>query len=298
MAAAAEQALPGEMLYPIKRGIERAQAELSVSPGGKGLDLLHQAEDRLTEVEGLLASDAVEAEAQVPATLEDFTAQAAQGADLLMSEYGETRDARDIVEVREFTTGSIDTLADLARSAPASTQDEFAAAATTLREIDAAAIELCDTCAAGIPALEMPALFRASADASRALTEVDHRALDNSHPVEVDKNLMARADKLAGSAEDSSGQNDQATGEGGGNAGPQAPGVPGGEDLDDTPLTGEDGPIKKLGDGLKTGSKPVDDTVDGATDTLDGAVEDVTEGLGGAVETILPDPQGGGSLLP
>ena len=56
MAAAAQGALPGEALYPIKRGIEQAQAGLSMTSAGRGRDLLDQADDRLGEVQGLLAS--------------------------------------------------------------------------------------------------------------------------------------------------------------------------------------------------------------------------------------------------
>ena len=67
MATAAQSALPGDTLYPVKRGIELADAGLSLSPGGKGRDLLDQANDRLTEVEGLLASDSFQSEPRVPA---------------------------------------------------------------------------------------------------------------------------------------------------------------------------------------------------------------------------------------
>ena len=75
MAAAAQQALPGEALYPIKRGLEQAEAGLSVSTAGKGQDLLRQANDRLGEVEDLLATGSLTAAPQVPGTLEDFTSR-------------------------------------------------------------------------------------------------------------------------------------------------------------------------------------------------------------------------------
>src|ERR1700753_1405264 len=47
MAAAAQNSLPGEALYPIKRGIESAQVGLATSPTRRGNDLLGQARDRL-----------------------------------------------------------------------------------------------------------------------------------------------------------------------------------------------------------------------------------------------------------
>ena len=44
MAAAAQHALPGEALYPIKRGIEKAEAGLATTSVGRGRDLLTQVE--------------------------------------------------------------------------------------------------------------------------------------------------------------------------------------------------------------------------------------------------------------
>ena len=66
MAAAAEHALPGEALYPVKRGIERVETRLSGSDAGRGRDLLDQASGRLAEVRGLLDENAADADLRVP----------------------------------------------------------------------------------------------------------------------------------------------------------------------------------------------------------------------------------------
>jgi hypothetical protein len=55
IATAARDALPGQALYPIKRGIEQADVRLSTSPAARGGDLLQQATGRLDEVQGLIA---------------------------------------------------------------------------------------------------------------------------------------------------------------------------------------------------------------------------------------------------
>jgi hypothetical protein len=47
VAAAAENALPGDPLYPIKRGIESAQVSLNTSDSARGRDLMGQAGTRL-----------------------------------------------------------------------------------------------------------------------------------------------------------------------------------------------------------------------------------------------------------
>ena len=40
MATASQDALPGDVLYPLKRGIEQAQAGLGTSPAARGERLL------------------------------------------------------------------------------------------------------------------------------------------------------------------------------------------------------------------------------------------------------------------
>ena len=95
MATAAQSALPGEALYPIKRGIEKAEVRLSMSPTGQGRDLLHQATDRLGEAQGLIEADSPTGTPQVPHTLRSFTSQAEEGSDLLMSSYEDSRDPAD-----------------------------------------------------------------------------------------------------------------------------------------------------------------------------------------------------------
>lgn len=193
MAAAAQEALPGEALYPVKRGIERAQAGLSATPAGKGRDLLGQADDRLGEVQGLLASDDLGSAPQVPVTLDAFAQQATEGAELMMDSYRQSRDPAMIADLRSFTVSAVGMLEELAVVAPESTQSDLASAAMTLRDIDARATEMCGACAEGVPALEVPALFLASAEASRALYGLDLDALDNSHPVTLGAGMSSYA---------------------------------------------------------------------------------------------------------
>ena len=295
MAAAAQDALPGDVLYPVKRGIERAEAGLSVSSSGKGRDLLHQADGRLTEVQDLLADDSVARSSRVSQALQDFTAQAEQGSGLLMDAYRTDRDPSSIVTVREFSARGITTLQEIARTAPPEAQEELTAAALALREIDVRASGLCTSCAADLPTLEVPGIFLVAAEADRALTTVDPSRLDNSHPFLVPKDLVGKAgDDLTG----------QLTGPDGSTGG-----LTGGSTDGSGPSSGGDGPTGAAGD--TEVSKPgqqelaetteelgdtVEDTVEDTGDTVDDTVGSITDGLSGAVETLLPDPSG--SLLP
>lgn len=271
MAAAAQQALPGEALYPIKRGIEQAEAGLSVSTAGKGQDLLRQANDRLGEVEDLLATGSVTAAPQVPSTLEQFTSQAQEGSGLLMASFEETRDPQTIVAVREFTAQAVTMLQDLARTAPPEAQDELASAALALGDIDREASELCGSCAGDLPDLEVPGIFLAAAEVDRALTAVDGRflELDNSHPFVVDKRGLKRTGETVTAATGTPQESTSVKDSSGGDSTEVLPGGDGGTTTDD-----------------KDVQKVVEDTVNQVEDP----VTNLTDGLSGAVETVVPDP--------
>ena len=97
MAVAAQSALPGEMLYPLKRAIEDAQTGVASGGDAQALSLLDSATSRLSEVselgrEGELTDDA----GAVSTTFTDFGTQADRAADLVLADYAETGD-RDLV---------------------------------------------------------------------------------------------------------------------------------------------------------------------------------------------------------
>lgn len=191
MAAAAQSALPGDVLYPVKRGIERAEAGLSLSPGSKGAEVLEQASDRLAEVQGLTASDAPQSDARVPGTLVAFSEAAERGSGLMFEAFDESADPATIVEVRTFTADAIATLEQVAPEVPADAQDELTAAAILLGEIDKQAAGLCGTCAADLPLVEVPDAFLARAEVDRALALAADRELRNDHPVAVPDEMLA-----------------------------------------------------------------------------------------------------------
>lgn len=179
MAVASQDALPGDALYPIKRGIEKAQADLSRDDAAKGHDLLAQADRRLTEVQGLVGTSA---ESRVPGTVDDFTSQAQAGSALLLTAFDESQDGDVVVELRSFARDSLATLQEVAASAEGEHQDDLADAAAALLRIDGQATAACPTCAEGEPALEMPPLFLAAEEANRALDATRRAQLGNDHP--------------------------------------------------------------------------------------------------------------------
>lgn len=149
MAVAAQTALPGDTLYPLKRAIENAQTGFSVSDNQKGSTLLANAQGRLAEVEELsqseAARDAATAET-IAGTLAEFSEQASAASELLISDYEENGHAAAIAELRDFTGSSMDALAGLESVLPEGARAALIQAAQLLTQIDAEAAALCTTC--------------------------------------------------------------------------------------------------------------------------------------------------------
>jgi hypothetical protein len=269
MAVASQSSLPGQALYPVKIGIEQAQTSLSGSSAGKGRDLLAQADSRLTEVKGLLASDSLTSGARVPQTLGDFSSQARQGADLLMRSYRATHDPESIRTVRQFAADSMLLLGQVAAVAPPEAQPQLLHAARTVKGIDSRATQLCSSCAGSLPNLHVPQALLTSEQVQRALHNARGTQLDNSHPVVVPRGAVPKkASKAGGSATSAAPGSGASPGDG------STPN-PGGLLPDDQ--------VKKhkndLGKVLK-----------GPADGVGGVVGGLSDGLGGVAQTLLPDP--------
>lgn len=276
MAAAAQQALPGDALYPIKRGLENAQAGLATSDEAKGRDLLDQANTRIDEIQQMV--DDPSSRAQLPPTIEAFTSQAVAGSQLLMQSYAQDNDnTQAIQDVRRFTTKNLKVLQDVAGSASSTQQEELTRAAMALLDIDNTAVKTCRACAPDLPALTMPKLFAASADVTRALKKSKHVVVNNDHPaLSAPQPAPSTHQKPAtdGDTGTSTG-----TGDDSGDDQQQLPGLPTG-----------DGGTNTGGDntgGSGGGDDPLKDIVKGVTGGSDSATKDDTD-PGGLVGTLLP----------
>jgi hypothetical protein len=179
LAAAAQDAVPGDALYPIKRGIEDVRLSIQSDADSKGRAYLQQAQSRLQEADELLADDAPSG--QVAETVDSFVVQAVAGTDLLLGSFEDERDPEDVELLRSFAADSLTRLQSLAESAPAEIQDELARAAVVLQRIDQRAASACADCS-DLPTLQMPVLMAQAAEISRAMAAVRSRGITNEHP--------------------------------------------------------------------------------------------------------------------
>jgi hypothetical protein len=279
VAVAAQGALPGESLYPIKRAIESAQLRMADDESTRGGRLLADAADRLTELEALAEGDARGRDLLIADTLTDFTEQAREGSTLLLEVYDETGERASAEQVREFSAESLDRLDAVHAKLPDSAQDELLTAGRAMTELDAAASTACPLCTGGVTetpeflTLSLPSDLLSGIDADRAgLGEV----IGGSTPVsgqdlsgiEVPDNLQVPE-----------------------NNAPQRP------DGAKDPLTtaGEQAgeTVKGAGETVKGTLKGTKDTVTGATGGLTTTLDDATGGAVGGLTGGLDDATGG-----
>lgn len=153
MAVAAQTALPGDALYPVKRAIEEVRTDIGPDGADRGTALLANASGRLTEIDELARRGTPEGIASVPHTLDEFSEQATEASTILMTAYADTGDEAAIGSLRAFTSSSMDRLLDLEAALPDSARDELVAAARNLAEIDDRARLACPVCPGGIDKL-------------------------------------------------------------------------------------------------------------------------------------------------
>lgn len=156
VSVAAQTALPGDALYPVKRALENAQTGLSTGDN-KTEEILAHASARLDEVRALSERDDAESDAQVPGTIHDFTEQAQEGATRAL----DSGDDKQITALRDFTAQSMQDLESLDSVVPEQARDELASAAKIISMLDQQALSACPSCGGAV--LDLPPIFLTAA---------------------------------------------------------------------------------------------------------------------------------------
>lgn len=103
LAATSASALPGDMLYPVKRSLESAQVVLHRGDADRATYDLQRATERLSEATALVDRGGVSADV-VAATLDDFTALTQQGTDRAFEHAAQDQEVLE--QVAEFAEAS------------------------------------------------------------------------------------------------------------------------------------------------------------------------------------------------
>lgn len=170
-AVASQNALPGDVLYPLKRAIEDVNTGMVSGDYARGAAQLSRADNRLGEVWSMVDSDEPVNDGDIRSAFEGFADQSNRGADLLMQDFRDTRQRTSIQLIRDFTNSRIDELASLEPRVPDDARPALTDAADTLVQIDQAASALCADpgCGSGIGELPPSLLDDQAISASEEL---------------------------------------------------------------------------------------------------------------------------------
>lgn len=277
MAMASQSALPGDVLYPVKRAIENAQTNLQSDDAAKARTLLAHAENRLAEAEQLTAEGA-DAKT-VASTLQDFTDQSNQAAELALDEYASTGDQDAIGDLRTFADDSMAELNSLGDVVPTEARPALITAAQSVQQADTAAFQLCPTCGNG-DVTELPEF------ATMSLARSLHGLLSlQETPLTIDGVLdTEKVEKIAknedGKTSDQEPQGTETrTPPTSTDDTPTVPPVDPDVDPDDV-----SGPLKDLGDQIKDG---LDAGGQATTTTVNETLNGVVNGIGELVDGLL-----------
>ena len=264
VAAAAENALPGDPLYPIKRAIESAQVSLNSSDAAKGHDLINQAGTRLDEIDGLMGNG--NSDSQVTHTLASFERSATRGADLLFVSYQRDGNIDDLADLRGALSEQSAKLATLSAQAPASEQPDFASASALLADLDQQARVLCGNCGPDSGSADFSDLSSAPALAS-LLTQPAAAAAEDARREQAEALAHEAGEIAEHTPQDPTGTGGTNT-IGGGLPGVAVPTVP-----------SQDGPVTTLTSGVET-------LLGDVSASTGGVLTPVTEALNGTLDSL------------
>lgn len=144
--ASSAQAIPGDMLYPVKRGVENVELTMHRSDASRGSFQLAQASERLAEAHSLATQRDPRSQAAVVKTLAEFSDTATAGSAALFDDYSSGGNEKSIDEVSTFASTSSSVLESISAKLPASSTDAFTVAATTVTDLVSQATTLCAAC--------------------------------------------------------------------------------------------------------------------------------------------------------
>lgn len=270
VAAAAQQALPGDALYGVKQLTESARMALAggdVETGRLHLDLARERLEEITEGLGRLSED------ELVAALEEMDRSAADGADHLLAAFERLGDDALLATLERFTAQQREALSEVFTDLPASVTPFAEQSLELLRRIDtqvSLAVDPCEACEEdaaaaarinGPDALPLPGTDPAlprRCDCPTARPEPAPPREGSSAPQPQDESTAPPSDEGEGT------------------------------DGEDAPDDGDD-PLEDI---TEDPAEDVDDAVDDLAEDPEGEIEDTTEDPEGEIEDLIDDTTG------
>ncbi|MET0448471.1 MAG: DUF5667 domain-containing protein [Aeromicrobium sp.] len=159
--ASSASAVPGELLYPVKRSVESVELQLHRDDASRGTFQLARASERLAEARQLSADG--QSVTLIADTLDDFSEAATDGSGRLFTEFDATGEEKTIRKVNDFAASSSLDLTSLSSQLPDEVSASFDAAKAAVTNLASEASSLCGSCA---PA-DVGALLNAVTDAAK-----------------------------------------------------------------------------------------------------------------------------------
>jgi len=148
-AAAAQQAMPGDTLYGMKRSIENVATNVGVGDDSRGRRDLEHAMTRLSEVRELAGNGG--SVGTINATLDDFSAQARKGVSRLLASYQQNGDESSIIAITSFITSARQALVAATPNLPPESLKSGVEALATIEQLTQLTSAACPKCASSRP---------------------------------------------------------------------------------------------------------------------------------------------------
>lgn len=146
LVSSSASAVPGEMLYPVKRSVESVELSLHRGDASRGSFQLAQASERLAEARKLADDPSANNADLVASTLDDFTSQAKSGSNSLFNAFSDNGKQNSIRTVNDFAASATAELATISGMLPDSAGGSFDSATQAISKLATRASTLCPTC--------------------------------------------------------------------------------------------------------------------------------------------------------
>jgi hypothetical protein len=146
LVSSSASAVPGQMLYPVKRSVESVELALHRGDASRGSFQLAQASERLAEARKLADDPSANNADLVASTLDDFTSQAKSGSSSLFSAFSDNGKQKSIRQVNDFAASATAELATLSSMLPDAADGSFDSATQAISSLATKASTLCSAC--------------------------------------------------------------------------------------------------------------------------------------------------------